>query len=391
MAAVWVIARLSRHRAEGRRGEPDSVTQESRHESTRDPDGSASLDLRPAPDEAGTEAGDNTGVERLEGIFAPRREASDAELSVDVDILAGLRATWESTMDGTREASIDPGPSLDDGAAEWTAPTDAVPADATPTDAAPTDAALDDAVPADVAPADALPADAAPADATSASAAPADATSASAAPADTASASAVPTDVAPADAVPADAAPASAAPASAAPASAASASAVPADVAPVDALPADAAPTDATPPISIDMSRPLVYLTLVAKRERVSGQVVLDSLAAEGFRPGLMQLYYWRSDAEPSVVFGVANMVEPGVLDPDELPAMETPGLVTFMSVPQDTASAFRILDAMVEVSRRLARRIDAALCDETRSTLTAQAANHLRETVADILRRGRL
>ena len=365
VAAVWVIARLSRHRAEGRgdepdsvtqetttrryvrtadreaRGEPDSVTQESRHESTRDPDGSASLDLRPTPDEAGAEAGADTGVERLEGIFAPRREASDAELSVDVDILAGLRATWESTMDGTREASIDPGPSLDDGAAEWTAPDDATP----------DDALLDDAVPDDGAPTDA------------------------------ASTSAAPTDAAPADTAPADTAPDDTAPDDTAPD----------DTAPTDAAPASAAPADTAPPISIDMSRPLVYLTLVAKRGRVSGQVVLDSLAAEGFRPGLMQLYYWRSDAEPSVVFGVANMVEPGVLDPDELPAMETPGLVTFMSVPQDTASAFRILDAMVEVSRRLARRIDAALCDETRSTLTAQAANHLRETVADILRRGRI
>ena len=361
MAAVWVIARLSRHRAEGRRGEPDSVTQESRHESTRDPDGSASLDLRPTPDEAGAEAGVDTGVERLEGIFAPRREASDAELSVDVDILAGLRATWESTMDGTQEASTDPGPSLDDGTAEWTAPVDATP----------DDALLDDAVPDD----------GAPTDATSASAAPTDAAPADAAPADALLDDAVPDDAVPDDAVPDDAVPDDAVPDDGAPT----------DAAPADTAPASAAPADTAPPISIDMSRPLVYLTLVAKRERVSGQVVLDSLAAEGFRPGLMQLYYWRSDAEPSVVFGVANMVEPGVLDPDELPAMETPGLVTFMSVPQDTASAFRILDAMVEVSRRLARRIDAALCDETRSTLTAQAANHLRETVADILRRGRL
>ena len=74
------------------------------------------------------------------------------------------------------------------------------------------------------------------------------------------------------------------------------------------------------------MTRPLVYLTLVGKQERVSGQVVLASLGEEGFRPGLMRLYYWRSDAEPSVVFGVANMIEPGVLDPHELPDMETRG-----------------------------------------------------------------
>ena len=145
------------------------------------------------------------------------------------------------------------------------------------------------------------------------------------------------------------------------------------------------------PPVSVDMTRPLVYLTLVGKRERVSGRVVLDSLGAEGFQPGLMKLYYWRTDAEPSVVFGVANMVEPGVLDPDALPRMETPGLVTFMSVPEDSASAFRILDTMVAVSRRLARRIDATVCDETRSTLTAQAENHLREKIADILRHDRI
>ena len=143
--------------------------------------------------------------------------------------------------------------------------------------------------------------------------------------------------------------------------------------------------------ISVDMTRSLVYLTLVGKQERVSGAAVLDALDAEGFRPGLMKLYYWRRDAEPSIVFGVANMVEPGLLDPDELPDMETPGLVTFMSVPEDSASAFRILDTMVAVSRRLARRIDATVCDETRSTLTAQAENHLREKIADILRLARI
>jgi len=161
---------------------------------------------------------------------------------------------------------------------------------------------------------------------------------------------------------------------------------------PADAVAArPAADAVAAPPASVDMTRPLVYLTLVGKEERVSGRVVLDSLGAEGFRPGLMKLYYWRTDAEPSVVFGVANMVEPGVLDPDALPRMETPGLVTFMSVPQDSASAFRILDTMVAVSRRLARRIDATVCDETRSTLTAQAENHLREKIADILRQDRI
>ena len=144
-------------------------------------------------------------------------------------------------------------------------------------------------------------------------------------------------------------------------------------------------------PLAVDMTRPLIYLTLVSKQESLSGRVILDALDTEGFRPGLMQLYYWRRDAEPAVVFGVANMVEPGVLDPDALPETETPGLVPFMSIPEDAGSAFRTLDTMIATSRRLAPRLDATLCDETRSTLTAQAENHLREKVADVLRRDRI
>lgn len=304
VAGIYAFARVSRRRAARKAEQPDLDALESRDEHGHDPDGSGTLDAGSTDDATGTgraleESGTEADVGRLGGVFAATRETSDAELSVDVSILAGLRATYESTMDGTLdEEALAFVPSEDSGAMEPTANTGAAPP---PAHAASTRPA--------------------------------------------------------ADAV---------------------------------AAPRSADGTSA-PPVSVDMTRPLVYLTLVGKRERVSGRVVLDSLGEEGFRPGLMKLYYWRTDAEPSVVFGVANMVEPGVLDPDELPRMETPGLVMFMSVPEDSASAFRILDTMVAVSRRLARRIDATVCDETRSTLTAQAENHLREKIADILRQDRI
>ena len=279
VALIYAVARNSRRKAARKRAELDLAAWDSQDGVELDPDEGTWNPPEPTRGGAGADA----HVRNLGGVFTPTRETSDAELSVDVSILAGLRATYESTMDGTIEESVRPEPSLEIDAAELTADTDLGTPD--------TDRGTLDA------------------------------------------------------------------------------------------------DQGAAEPIAIDMTRPLVYLTLVAKQERVSGRVVLDALGEEGFCPGLMRLFYWRSDAEPSVTFGVANMVEPGVLDPDELPDMETPGLVTFMSVPRDSASAFRILDTMVTVSRRLARRIDATLCDETRSTLTAQAENHLRETVANILR----
>ena len=280
VAGVYALARFSRRRAARRAAELAPVALDSHDGYGHHPHWSVS----PVSGSAGEDAGAEADIDRLGGVFAPRRETSGAEISVDLSILAGLRATYESTMDGTLdgtvEESIAPDPSVDDGA----------PAPVAHSVAAQSGA---DAVAAQI--------------------------------------------------------------------------------------------------MAVDMSRPLIYLTLVAKQALVSGQVVLDALDAEGFRPGLMQLYYWRSDAEPSVVFGVANMVEPGVLDPGELADMQTPGLVMFMSVSEDAASPFRNLNTMVAVSRRLARRIDATLCDETRSTLTAQAENHLREKIADVLRRDRI
>ena len=161
--------------------------------------------------------------------------------------------------------------------------------------------------------------------------------------------------------------------------------------APADEVSAPPAPPGPEDALEIDMSRPLVYLTLVAKDKRLPGRAILDALDAGGFRPGLMQLYYRRSDFDPTVVVGVANMVESGVLDPNALAGVETPGLVTFMGVPDDPAQALKTFNSMVAASRRLALRLDVKLCDETRSALTAQAETHMRERVGNIARRGRM
>ena len=302
VAGVYVFARFSRRNAAKHGAGADFVAREPRRQGGETQDRSASLDPHSMEgDDTGTGTDTGTTIDttidtgttidtaidigNLGGIFAPRRETSDAELSVDVSILAGLRATYESTLDGTMDgfAPSVPYKSTVDGSAP----------------SAPHESTAGGAVP-----------------------------------------------------------------------------------------PAD---PGAAAPLAVDMSRPLVYLTLVAKHERLSGRAILDALDAEGFRPGLMQLYYQRSEADPSVVVGVANMAEAGVLEPDSLPDMETPGLVTFTSVADDETHALKTFDMMIAASRRLAHRIDVTLCDETRSTLTAQAENHLRERVADIVRRGRM
>ena len=232
----------------------DTTARKSRHgPDDEDPEGGA-RERRPAFDPRSVDGGYDIGA--LGGMFAPRRKTSDEELSVDVSILSGMRASYEGTVDD----SVPPAPGEGDGQP------------------------------------------------------------------------------------------------------------------------------------SLDASRPIVFLTLIAKRGRLPGHAILDAFDAEDFRPGPMRIYHYEGHSEPGApaAFGVANLVEPGVLEPDSLPGIETPGLVMFMGVAADVAGASRTLEAMIAAGRRLAHRLDATLCDETRSTLTAQAENHLRERVADIARRGR-
>ena len=221
--------------------------------------------------------GDDYDVNDLGGVFAPKREMPGAELSIDMSVLSGLRATYESTMDGLA-------PSADTGIMD-------------------TEGGLDPGA---------------------------------------------------------------------------------ADAEPVE-------PAAAAEQLALDLSRPIAHLLLLARHGRLSGHAILEAFDAEGFRPGAMQLYYRLSEQDPSISFGVANLVEPGALDPGALSETETPGLVVFMCIPDDAAQAREILDAMIAASRRLAHRLDTALCDETRSTLSTQAENHLREKVMDIARRSRL
>ena len=308
VAGIYAYARLSRRSAAKRRGDPDSIASESFTEDSQVEEWSTSFNPLATGDDA---EGTRIAVGHLDGIFAPRRETSDVELSVDVSILAGLRASYENTVEGTLSpVSSPPYDHTVDGAEE---PAEE-PAGDPPNERAPAGAGGDSL---------SAPPESAPA----------------AAPTGEVSAPPPP----------------------------------PGDV------------------LEIDMSRPLVYLTLVAKDKRLPGRAVLDALDSGGFLPGLMQLYYRRSDFDPTVVVGVANMVESGVLDPNALADVETPGLVTFMGIPDDPAQALKTFNSMVAASRRLAQRLDVTLCDETRSALTAQSENHMRERVGNIARRGRM
>ncbi|EED32793.1 ZipA, C-terminal FtsZ-binding domain [gamma proteobacterium NOR5-3] len=87
------------------------------------------------------------------------------------------------------------------------------------------------------------------------------------------------------------------------------------------------------------------------------------------------------------IQFSVANMLQPGVFDIDNMDSMFTRGLVFFVTLPgpEDMIQAF---DYMLETARVVARNLGGELLDESRSVLTQQAVEHSRQQIRELERR---
>ena len=135
----------------------------------------------------------------------------------------------------------------------------------------------------------------------------------------------------------------------------------------------------------------VVILTVLASRgERIEGAALRAALEAQGLRHGDDRIFHRYPDAAPASVgplFSAVNIVEPGVFELETMDSMRTPGIGLFMRLPgpKDPGDAFA---KMVHAARELEKALEAQLCDETRSKLTAQTLNHLREQIADFGRR---
>lgn len=135
----------------------------------------------------------------------------------------------------------------------------------------------------------------------------------------------------------------------------------------------------------------VVILTVLApKGERIEGAALRAALEAQGLRHGDDRIFHRYPDAAPASVgplFSAVNIVEPGVFELQTMDTMRTPGIGLFMRLPgpKDPGDAFA---KMVEAARELEKALGAQLCDETRSKLTVQTLNHLREQIADFGRR---
>ncbi len=136
---------------------------------------------------------------------------------------------------------------------------------------------------------------------------------------------------------------------------------------------------------------PHVFVLHVVSRSEqgFSGADILHILLACDLRFGDMDFFHRHEHqaGRGPIQFSVANMMKPGVFDIDQMSSMYTRGLMFFVTLPgpEDMLKAF---DYMYETAKTVARNLGGDVLDETRSAVTRQGIDHMRQQIRELERR---
>lgn len=137
-----------------------------------------------------------------------------------------------------------------------------------------------------------------------------------------------------------------------------------------------------------------VFQLFVAAHEdrQFQGPAIHETLCRAGLKFGLNDLYHRVTEVHgvTESVFCVANILNPGTLDPVDQDHLSTPGLALFLLVPAPFEGRAAMQD-MMETANQLANDLGGQVLDDNRSMLKAQTAQYMFDQVADIERRAKL
>lgn len=134
----------------------------------------------------------------------------------------------------------------------------------------------------------------------------------------------------------------------------------------------------------------VVHMHHQTEGDNFDGEQLLEVLSSIGLRFGDMNIFHYNHEGETKkdlAVFSVANGVEPGVFDIDNIDTFETPGLSFFMTLPSN-ANPLKSYDAMHDCAMQAADALGADLKDSEMNLLTAQSRTHDRQRIEEYMRK---
>ena len=139
-----------------------------------------------------------------------------------------------------------------------------------------------------------------------------------------------------------------------------------------------------------NLPREIISLTILAKKGQLyAGYDLLQVLLAAGFRYGDMSIFHRHEnlDGTGEVLFSLAQAVQPGTFDLNDVGAFSCPGLIVFMEV-NGHEDPLNVLNTMIDTVKLLVEDLGGDIYDDERKPLTAGSLARLRSRVLIQMRR---
>jgi cell division protein ZipA len=123
----------------------------------------------------------------------------------------------------------------------------------------------------------------------------------------------------------------------------------------------------------------IISLRLISRSGQFSAGTVVAALQEAGLTRGRYGIFHFCAPDTDPEIFSVANLVEPGSFDFDDIDQSTLPGMTFFMVLPgpQDAVSRF---DQMVRTARLVAVELNGELVDDRGSPWSIQRERYVRE-----------
>ena len=135
-------------------------------------------------------------------------------------------------------------------------------------------------------------------------------------------------------------------------------------------------------------AKELIVVNVVAKGgQPFEGARLLESLLGAGMYFGDMSIFHRYDSDTGKILFSVANGVEPGIFNIDDIDSTSTPVVSFFMGLPgpSEPVKAFSL---MIETAKQFALDLGGELKDEQFSVMTQQTIEHSRQRIIDYERK---
>lgn len=134
----------------------------------------------------------------------------------------------------------------------------------------------------------------------------------------------------------------------------------------------------------------IITMSLIARAEHgFIGEKLLHCMLSRGLRFGKMDIFHRHKNTsgEGPVQFSLANALNPGTFDLDNMASFQTKAITMFMILPgpKEPLKAYQM---MLDTAQHLAKELDGQLVDSSKSVLTQQTIAHFNEQIQEFERK---